>query len=125
MLIKPLEKSEKRIVSIKIIFLLLLIISSLLLYHFASRKKKSSNILGIESETKKSKTGIQANPVNDLKFLTTQVSKKAQETVQSLTSQSSAAVSNFIIDNTIGKVVDQVKKLPPSEQEKIKEQICR
>ena len=50
---------------------------------------------------------------------------EATNTVNKLASDAGSFVSSLIYDNSIGKVIDQVDKLPKDQQEKIREQICR
>lgn len=50
---------------------------------------------------------------------------EATSTLTKLTSDAGSLISTVIYDNSIGKVVDQISKLPKDQQEKIKEQICK
>ena len=54
-----------------------------------------------------------------------QILGEASELVADVTSSASSTISTFIYENSIGKIVDQVSKLPQDQQEKIKEQICK
>ena len=50
---------------------------------------------------------------------------EATDTLNKLTSDAGSLVSTVIYDNSIGKVVDQIDKLPKDQQERIREQICK
>jgi len=50
---------------------------------------------------------------------------EATDTLTKLTSDAGSLVSNVVYENTIGKVIEQIVKLPQDQQEKIKAQICK
>ncbi len=51
--------------------------------------------------------------------------KKAEEVSGVILGEAKSFVSDIIYNNSIGKVVEQIDKLPKDQQEKIKEQICK
>ncbi len=72
------------------------------------------------------------NTVKNVESTTAQVLGVATQIVASTASKSAettsnvaGAVSNFVFENTIGKIIDQVKVLPHDQQEKIKKEICK
>ena len=51
--------------------------------------------------------------------------KTVQQTVQNIASQSASQAKEFVFDNTIGKVLQNINTLPLEEQELIKKAICK
>ena len=50
---------------------------------------------------------------------------EATDRINKLTSDAGSFVSDVIYNNSIGKVVEQIGKLPKDQQERIREQICK
>ncbi len=133
MSIRPLEKKGKHTFIPKLVFLIVLLSAGFILNFMVKNKmKKPQNILGAENIQKPSSTQV----IDDVKKISggfTSKTKRIAENVvgtttdivNTIASKSSEIVSNVIFDNTIGKVVEQVKKLPMNEQEKIKQEICK
>ncbi|KKP86681.1 MAG: hypothetical protein UR89_C0016G0010 [Candidatus Roizmanbacteria bacterium GW2011_GWA2_35_8] len=136
MKIKPLEKNNNFKIGLKLFFLISLIGTGFLLDKvFVSKLPDTPKILG---ETQKIKGNLQdkliakvqnSNLVNEsvkgAEKISGQILGEASELVADVTSSASSTISTFIYENSIGKIVDQVSKLPQDQQEKIKEQICK
>ena len=48
-----------------------------------------------------------------------------QQTVQNIASQSANQAKEFVFDNTLGKVLQNIKTLPTDQQDLIKKAICK
>lgn len=133
MSIRPLEKKQKDGFIPKLIFLLLLLCAAFVLnFVIKNRVKKPENILGAENIQKPAPVNIvkdikkiSGGITSESKSLTENVLGTTTNIVATIASKSSEIVSQVVFDNTIGKVIEQVKKLPASEQEKIKQEICK
>lgn len=133
MTIKPLEKQDKNLL-LKIIFILVLIIAALFLSKLYSNKNKSSF-----SETSSQKKVLGETIKNIKEILPTNINKtvkKVEETTGEVlgevtnlltnsASKSAQTVTDFLFENTVGKVVEQIEKLPQKQQEEIKKRICK
>ena len=51
--------------------------------------------------------------------------KAVQQTVQNIASQSANQAKEFVFDNTLGKVLQNIKTLPTDQQDLIKKAICK
>lgn len=51
--------------------------------------------------------------------------QSAQQTVQNFASKSAERAKEFMLDNTLGKVLQNIKALPPDQQEYIQKAICK
>jgi hypothetical protein len=127
--IKPLEKKTDRSVLFKAAFLIVLIVTGLLFEKvFIKKTKDIPRVLGKSQE-------ILVNKIQTSDFLNNSIKKvddvggavlgDATESINKLTSDAGSFVSQVIYENSIGKIVDQVAKLPQDQQDKIKEQLCR
>jgi hypothetical protein len=134
--IKPLEKKLDQSALFKLLFLVALISTGILLDKiFAKQKAEIPSILGKSQEIKlptqeKIVEQIQGNDIvkNSIKKVEDiggVVLGEATDTLTKLTSDAGSLVSNVVYDNTIGKVVEQIVKLPQDQQQKIREQICK
>ncbi len=131
MTIKPLEKKAIKGLIPKLIFLLILLIGGLLINVFVSRRVQRVNA----EQEKPSVLGTEKNAINPARIIndtvknmgntSSQILGETTQIVSSTASKSADAVSKFIFDNTIGKIIDQVKILPKDQQEKIKQEICK
>lgn len=104
--------------------LLLLIILGGVLFYLNTHKKNAfnpseKNVLGEEVKTKQNQE-------------TTTIEEKAKEfiqntanTVSATTSQTASSTARFIFSNAVDTVVKQVGKLPPQDQEMIKDKLCK
>lgn len=131
--IRPLEKKNKNGFVPRLVFLLILLSAAFVLnFIVKNRAKKPENILGAENIQKSSSVDLaedikkfSSGITTESKSLTENVFETATGIVGAIASKSSEIVSNVVFDNTIGKAIEQVKKLPASEQEKIKQEICK
>jgi len=134
--IKPLESKIDRSTLYKVLFLVTLVVTGILLDKiFLKKNQDVPSILGktqeikLQTQEKLVKKIQESNLVNDS-------IKKAEEvgavilgettnTINKLTSDAGSFISDIIYNNSIGKVVEQIDKLPKDQQEKIREQICK
>ena len=139
--IKPLEGKTDRSLLFKLSLLIVLIVTGILLNKILLKKNKEiPSILGktqeIKLQTQKKMVGVgRDRPVQKSDFINDTIKKaedvggtilgEATDTVNKLTSDAGSFVSNIIYENSIGKIVEQVDKLPKDQQEKIREQICK
>lgn len=134
--IKPLEAKPDRSTLFKILFLVTLVGTGILLDKIFL--KKSQDIPSILGKTQEIKLQTQKELVEKVQesSLVKDSLKKAEEvggavlgeatnTVNKLASEAGSFVSDVVYNNSIGKVVDQIDKLPKDQQEKIREQICK
>ena len=135
-IIKPLETKPDRSVLFKGVFLVTIITTGILLDKIFL--KKSQDIPSVLGKTQEIKLQTQEKMVKKIQEsdLINDSIKKAEEvggtilgeatnTINKLTSDAGSLVSDVIYNSSIGKVVDQIDKLPKDQQEKIREQICR
>ena len=123
--IKPLEGKTDRSLLFKLSLLIVLIITGILLNKILLRKTKEiPSILGKTQEIK-----LQSDFINDTikkaEDLGEAVLGEATDTITKLSSDAGSFISDIIYQNSIGKVVEQIDKLPEDQQEKIREQICK
>ena len=100
---------------------------------FLEKNKEIPSVLS-NAQEKIVKAG-QDRPIQENNFVNNSITKaeevsstilgEATDTVNKLTSDAGSFISNIIYKNSIGKIVDQVDKLPEDQQKKIKEQICK
>lgn len=132
--IKPLEKKNNWSIFIKLIFLSGLVVSAVVIDKiFLERTKEIPSVLG---KTQEKTAGIdhdrsvqENNLINDSIKKAENISEvvlgETTDTLNKITSGAGSFVSDVIYNNSIGKVVDQIDKLPKDQQEKIREQICK
>ena len=133
-IIKTLETKPDRSALFKVLFLITLVTTSILLDKIFLKKSQGiSSILGKSQEIIVG--GGHDRPVQEISLIKDSI-KKAEEiggivlgeatnTMNKLASDTGSFVSAVIYDNSIGKVVDQIDRLPKDQQEKIREQICK
>ena len=135
-ILKPLEEKNNRPSIYKVLFLITLVATGILLDKiFLKQSKDIPSILGKTQEVKlqaqdeivKNLQGnnLVKNSINKVEEAGGVVLGEATNTLTKLTSDAGSLISTVIYDNSIGKVVDQISKLPKDQQEKIKEQICK
>ena len=100
---------------------------------FLKKTKKTPSVLG-KTQEKMVDVGHD-RPVQENDFVNDSIKKaekvggvvlgEATDTVYKLASSAGSFVSDVIYNNSIGKVVEQIDKLPKDQQEKIREQICK
>ena len=135
-IIKPLETKPDRSALFKGVFLVTVITTGILLDKIFL--KKSQDIPSILGKYQEIKLLDQKEIIKQIQgnSLVKDSIKKAEEiggavlgeatnTLTKMTSDAGALVSATIYNSSIGKVVDQIDKLPKDQQEKIREQICR
>jgi hypothetical protein len=132
-MIKPIEKANQR----RLYFKFFLILSLLLLgiiFKPSVKKVEAPEVLGAK-ESKKDELNLNEikkeleNKMNDFFQTIKSTSEKTVETTTNTISQtaskSAQTVTNFIFDQAINNILKEVEKLPPQQQEKIKEKICQ
>jgi hypothetical protein len=130
MVIKPIEKADNKGMLMKMGVLTFLIGSGFILSKIPLDKKSSLDkpqVLSIQSEKvdlKKSTQDLAENVVDQSKSITGQILGDATSAATEFASKSADTVSNFIIDKVTDPIVEQIKKLPQSQQEEIKKNIC-
>ncbi len=136
MIIKPLERKTSQTIFLKTLFLITLIAIGILLEKVLLQK--SHDIPSILGKTREIKLPTQEKLIKEAKNndLVKDSTKKVEEVsgavlgeatdiLNKLSSDAGSFVSNVIYNNSIGKVVEQIDKLPKDQQEKIREQICK
>ena len=136
MIIKPLEKKSDRSALFRVLFLVTLIGTGILLDRiFIKQKAEIPSILG-KSQVIKFPTqekiveqiqgsDLVKDSIKKVEDIGGVVLGEATDTLTKLTSDAGSLVSNVVYENTIGKVIEQIVKLPQDQQEKIKAQICK
>jgi len=136
MIIKPLEKKSNQSALFRVLFLVTLIGTGILLDRiFIKQKAEIPSILG-KSQVIKFPTqekiveqiqgsDLVKDSIKKVEDIGGVVLGEATDTLTKLTSDAGSLVSNVVYENTIGKVIEQIVKLPKDQQEKIKEQICK
>lgn len=131
MAIKPLE-NQNRALFIKISLLILVIAIGFTVDRIivnGKNQKKSEAVLAADTEKNlqnnlPSVQDLANNALGQSQKFAGQVLGEAVDAVEGLASKSASTVSNFVIDSATGPIVDQIKKLPQSQQDEIKKNIC-
>ena len=121
---------------LKAFFLLILITTGILLDKiFLKKSKDIPSILGKTQEIKLQTQRKLVEKVQKSDFINDTIKKaedvggtilgEATDTIIKLSSDTGSFISDIIYQNSIGKIVEQVDKLPEDQQEKIKEQLCK
>ena len=135
MKIKPLEKKKNIGIILKVVFLFSLILTGLLIDKvFASKKNDLAAVLG---KSQVAKQEIQQNLVDQVQNsnIVAQSLKTGEKIGGEILGQSTAFVTDIaakaastagdiIYQNSIGKLVEQIDKLPQDQQDRVREQIC-
>ena len=135
-IIKPLETKPDQSALLKVSFLITLVVTGILLDKvILKRSKEIPSILGKTQEIKLptqekrieevQKNNLVKDSIKKVEEVSGVVLGEATDTLNKLTSDAGSLVSTVIYDNSIGKVVDQIDKLPKDQQERIREQICK
>ncbi|MEK7097182.1 MAG: hypothetical protein AAB859_02575 [Patescibacteria group bacterium] len=135
-IIKQLEEKSNKPSIHRILFLVTLIATGVLLDKIFF--KKTQDIPGILGNTQEIKLPTQEKLVEEVQnnnFIKDSIKKveevggvvmgEATNTVNKLASDAGSFVSEVVYSSSIGKVVEQIDKLPKDQQEKIREQICK
>ncbi len=134
--IKPLEKKNNWSIFVKLIFLGGLVISAVIIDKiFLKKAKEIPSVLGkaqeikLQTQEKLIKKVQKSDLINDsikkAENISGVVLGETTDTLNKITSGAGSFVSDVIYSNSLGKVVDQIDKLPKDQQEKIREQICK
>ncbi len=134
--IKPLEGKNNWSIFIKLMFLSGLVVSAVIIDKvFLKKIKEIPNVLGKTQEIKLQTQEKITKEIKESDFVNDSIKKagevgevvlgEATNTLNQLTSDAGSFVSDIIYNNSIGKVVEQIDKLPKDQQEKIREQICK
>jgi hypothetical protein len=123
--IKPLEKKTNR-PAIKILFLITLVATGILLDKiFLKKSQNIPSILGQAQEFKVQKNSFVEDSIKTAEEIKGVVLGETTAVINKLASDTGSFISDTIYNNSIGKVVEQIDKLPKDQQEKIREQICK
>ena len=134
--IKPLETKTDRSALFKVLFLITLIATGILLDKiFLKKSQDFPSILGKSQEIKPQTQNEIVKKVQESNLVKNSIKKteevggivigEATDRINKLTSDAGSFVSDVIYNNSIGKVVEQIGKLPKDQQERIREQICK
>lgn len=128
-MIKPLEKKSDPVFILKLIFLVSLITTGVLFDRFFMKKNQDiPKVLGKTKNEKKienqAKDLIETS-VKKVQNLGESVLGETTSFIQETTEKISSSVSDLIYENSFGKIVDQIDKLPQDQKQRIKEEICR
>ncbi|MDO8610731.1 MAG: hypothetical protein Q7R95_09370 [bacterium] len=130
---KPIEKKQIKGLVPKILFIIFLVGFGMVANQiFAKWQQKQPSVLGIEQQSKQLTQKLQIDPQqlidavsNSAQGISNQTIKSTTQTITDVATKSATTISDVIFDNTIGKLLDQVKNLPQPEREKIKKEICQ
>lgn len=136
MIIKPLEEKNNQPSFFRLLFLITLVATGVLLDRtFFKKNQVFPNILGNSQEIKLPSQEKLIKQVQENNFVEDSMNKaeefggvilgEATDTVTKLTSDAGSYISDAIYSSSIGKVVEQIDKLPKDQQERIREQICK
>lgn len=130
MAIKPIEKNNDNAIVMKLGFLIFLIGLGFFLNKITAAKKQNVDVPQVLSgeteriDLQKNAESIAENLVSKSKEVTGQILGDATDTMSEIASKSADTISSFIIEKATDPIVDQIKKLPQSQQEEIKKNIC-
>lgn len=135
-ILKPLETKSDRAALFKVSFLITLVVTGILLDKIILKKSKEiPSILGKTQEIKLltqekiveeiQKNNLVKDSIKKVEEASGVVLGEATDTLNKLTSDAGSFVSDIIYSSSIGKVVEQIDKLPKDQQDRIREQICK
>lgn len=135
MAIKPLEKKNNIGTILKIVFLITLIGTGLLIDRvFANKKKDLSKVLGKSQELKQEvkqklvdkvqNSDIISQSLKTAEKIGGKILGQSTDFISNITAQAASTAGDIIYQNSIGKLVEQIDKLPQDQQERVREQIC-
>ena len=123
--IKPLEEKNNWSIFLKLMFLSGLVVGAVVIDKvFLKKTKEIPSVLGKTQEIKLQTQEKLIKKVQESDLINNSI-KKAEEVSGVVLGEAKSFVSDVIYNNSIGKVVEQIDKLPKDQQEKIKEQICK
>ena len=124
--IKPLERKNNWSIFIKLIFLGGLVVSAVVIDKvFLKKTKEIPSVLGKTQEIKLQKSDLINDSIKKAEEVGGTILGEATDTITKLSSDAGSFISDIIYQNSVGKVVNQIDKLPKDQQEKIREQICK
>ncbi|KKR68679.1 MAG: hypothetical protein UU09_C0004G0006 [Microgenomates group bacterium GW2011_GWA2_40_6] len=135
MAIKPLEKKKNIGMILKIVFLVALIGAGLLIDKvFANKKKDLAKVLGKSQEIKKEveqklidevqNSDIVVQSLKTGEKIGGEILGQSTNFISDITAKAASMAGDIIYQSSIGKLVEQIDKLPQDQQDRIKEQIC-
>jgi len=135
MTIKPLEKKKNIGMIFKIVFLVALIGAGLLIDKvFANKKKDLAKVLGKSQEIKKEveqklidevqNSDIVVQSLKTGEKIGGEILGQSTNFISDITAKAASMAGDIIYQSSIGKLVEQIDKLPQDQQDRIKEQIC-
>ena len=120
----------------KLLFIGLLVAGGIGMYLFARSRSAAekgavlgntsgkSAVFGIE-QLKNDATKLLQNSVKSTSSVVSDTVKQLGDVLGDATSQSIEKAKDAVLDSAYSNAVKQIEKLPPDQQEKIKEHICR
>lgn len=129
MAIKPIEKPSNGVV-FKVGFLILLLLAGFVFSKMTESKDKEKDVqevLSVETEKKdlsKATEDLATNALDRSMDAVEEVMGAATDVIQNIASTSSNIVTNLLIDRASEPIMEQIKKLPQSQQEEIKKNLC-
>ena len=134
--IKPLEGKNNWSIFLKLMFLGGLVVGAVVIDKvFLKKTKEIPSVLGKTQEIKLQTQEKLVKKVQESDLIKDSIKKveevsgvvlgEAASTLNKLTSDAGSFVSDVIYSSSIGKVVEQIDKLPEDQREKIREQICK
>lgn len=126
MTIKPLEKKTNPFLLLKVLFLATLVATGVFLDRVFIRKNEDiPSVLGKTKEVKEQTNNFVEDSVKQAQNLGESVLGETTSLIQDTTQNISTSVSDLIYENSFGKIVDQIDKLPTDQQERIRQEICK
>jgi len=126
-MIKPLEENNNSAIFLKLTFLITLVITGILLDRTFVREsnKDIPMVLGSNQEVKDKSNDFLNETLKKTEKLGESVLGEATGYIQDTTEKIASSVSDLIYENSFGKIVNQIDKLPKDQQDRIKQQICK
>ena len=110
----------------KLMFLSGLVVSAVVIDKvFLKKTKEIPSVLGKTQEIKLQKSDLINDSIKKAEEVGGTILGEATDTITKLSSDAGSFISDIIYQNSVGKVVNQIDKLPKDQQEKIREQICK
>jgi len=131
-MIKPLEKNGKKMIYIKIAFLAVLFFLGFFLTQKV-KKVEAPDVLGAKEEKIKNQLPNLSEKIKEtigktvvqLKDNSESILEEVENKVGKVASQSSKVVVDYVFDTAVSNITKQIEKLPESQKEKIKEEVCK
>ena len=125
--IKPLESKNNWSVFLKLMLLGGLMMGAVVINKIFTKKNQDiPSVLGTAQEIKQiNNSNLIKDSIKKAEEVGGVILGETTDTFNKLTSDAGSFVSKVVYENSIGKIVEQVDKLPKDQQEKIREQICK